>query len=287
MSDLIEYYNINDNNATMIYGDNWRAQTFKIGTNAQIQNYNLASIRLKIYRKNSPGTLTISIRDVGNDGYPTGNDLSIGTIDCDSITTSFSGDWYDATMSNYMMRCGQEYAIIMRALSGDSNNAVYLRVEVVGSYAGGNSIYSTDGGNNWLTSTSERLFEIYGDAIDGFYYIFSNNNSVDLNMPSSIINIISKNIENIVFNDNTDAQLDCGKNEYGITLNGVEIEYANDKMQTINDMMDAQEQITVSNLPDSNLNKEYRMRDFSFKRESGEINRYSYSLTLERVYDEI
>ena len=287
MSDLIEYYNINDDNATKIYGGNWRAQTFKIGTNAQIQNYNLASIRLKIYRKNSPGILTISIRDVGNDGYPTGNDLSIGTIDCDSITPSSPGDWYDATMSNYMMRCGQEYAIIMRALSGDSNNAVYLRAEVAGSYAGGNSIYSTDGGDNWLTSTSERLFEIYGDAIDGFYYIFSNNNSVDLNMPSSIINIVSKNIENIVFNDNTDIQLDMGKNEYSITLNGLEVSTASAKMQTINNMMDAKETVTVTGLDDSSLNTDYVIRDFSFNRNSGEIDRYSYSLTLERIHDNI
>jgi len=119
------------------------------------------------------------------------------------------------------------------------------------------------------------------------YTLTTDNYNVTLEYPTSIVNTISKNVENIVFNDNTDAQLDCGKNEYGITLNGVETSNADANMQTINNIMDAQETVTITNLPDSNLNKEYRMRDFSFKRESGEINRYSYSLTLERVYDEI
>jgi len=119
------------------------------------------------------------------------------------------------------------------------------------------------------------------------YTITSDNYSVTLEYPTSIINTISKNVENIVFNDNTDVQLDRGKNEYSITLNGVETSNADANMQTINNIMDAQETVTITNLPDSNLNKDYQIRDFSFKRESGEISRYSYSLALERLYDEI
>ena len=119
------------------------------------------------------------------------------------------------------------------------------------------------------------------------YTLTSDSYNVTLNTPSSMIHLISKNVENIIFNDNTDVQLDTGKNEYSITLNGLEVSTASAKMQTINNMMDAKETVTITGLDDSSLNTDYVIRDFSFNRNSGEIDRYSYSLTLERIHDNI
>jgi len=109
--------------------------------------------------------------------------------------------------------------------------------------------------------------------------------SVSLNMPTTFIHTVTKNVDNIVFNDGTDKQVDMGYTTFTLTINGMEYSNADDKMQTINNIMDNQEEILVSGFDDTSLNTYYLINDFSFTRESGMVDRYNYSLTIERIND--
>ena len=60
-----------------------------------------------------------------------------------------------------------------------------------------------------------------------------------------------------------------------------------DKMQILNTMMDNQETVTITGLPDNNLNSDYLIRSLNFNHIPGTINIYRYNITLERLHDSI
>ena len=110
---------------------------------------------------------------------------------------------------------------------------------------------------------------------------------VTLADPSGMQENVSKNVQNLVFNDGSDRQLDHGKTNDTLTLSGRESVAAVVDMEQLNTFMDDQRIITVSGLPDSNLNTDYRIICLDFRQEAGYINRYSYSITLERISDRL
>ena len=119
------------------------------------------------------------------------------------------------------------------------------------------------------------------------YTITSTSSSVTLNDPSSISIGVVKKVENYVFADGTDRQLDRGKNSNYITISGVETNNAQGKTNTLNNIMDNQEDVTVTGLPDSNLNSDYLIRSLEFRHMPGTINIYRYTISLERLHDNI
>jgi hypothetical protein len=115
-----------------------------------------------MYRVGSPGTVTVSIRATSG-GLPVGGDLCSGTIDGNTLTTDTAGAVYEISLGDgAVLNAGVQYAIVVRAPSGDYSN----EVEIKGSgdtYPRGTGVYSTDSGSTWGKQSSYDLyFEDWG-----------------------------------------------------------------------------------------------------------------------------
>ena len=161
MATLYEYYNTNNDQSGDIYGVLWKAQTFTPAT-----AHTITSVKLKLYRVGSPGTITVGIRATSS-GKPTGNDLCSGTYDGNSITTNIAGAWYEITFgAGYNLSAGTVYAIVVRATSANGSTS-YVEWRMDGSsstYSGGQYYSSGDSGSTWDgTSSYDFMFEDWGN----------------------------------------------------------------------------------------------------------------------------
>jgi hypothetical protein len=169
---LYEYYNTGDSGNTDPTGTHWCGQTFTPST-----SHKITSVKLKLFRYGSPGTVTVSIRNTVPDGdfgeyLPTGGDLCSGTIDGDTLTTSGSGEWYEVTLgAGYNLVAGTVYAIVVRAPSGSNpSNILYWRLHsLTASYDGGTFVCSEDSGENWTSDEGyghfDCMFEEWGGGL--------------------------------------------------------------------------------------------------------------------------
>lgn len=157
---LQDYYNTGDVGlSSSIYGDRWRGQTFTTSV-----DYSFESVKLKLERVGSPGTITVVIKATSG-GKPTGADLASGTTDGDTITEDNNGEWREVTFSSPVeISASTQYAIIVKALSGNSSNYIRAREDDdVPEYTGGAVVWSTDAGSSWNIDTNrDILFECYG-----------------------------------------------------------------------------------------------------------------------------
>jgi len=151
-----------DDDLAMIYGANWYGQTFTVATEA----HSAVDVRLLVYRVGTPSTITVSIREVGTNGLPTGDDLTSGTFDGDSVTNSTGGSWYGTTLTETGLAYGETYAICVRAEAGDVDNYLAMRIDTGNGYSGGQAITSGSGGIIWAADTgNDAMFQIYGRAL--------------------------------------------------------------------------------------------------------------------------
>ena len=157
-----DYYTTGDDAAVDVYGANWYAQSFTTS-----EAYSISSVRLKIYRVGDPGTATVSIRETDDGGDPAGEDLCSGTINANTITTGTSGGWYEVEMlSDYDLEASTQYAVVVRAVAGDSSNYVGWRYDSTGSLADGNYESSTNGGMTWTANTNyDFMFSTWGNDV--------------------------------------------------------------------------------------------------------------------------
>jgi len=163
MPTLYEYYNTGNDSYGTLYGAIWRAQTFTPAT-----AHKVTSVKLKLYRVGSPGTVTVSIRATDASGHPTGSDLCSGTIDGNTLTTATAGAWYEITLgAGYNLSASTKYAIVARAPSGNTSNYVQWLVDSTSAtYAGGCCEYSTDSGSSWTSLTDyDFMFEDWGEPL--------------------------------------------------------------------------------------------------------------------------
>ena len=160
-SNLYEYYNTGEDNASGFHSKYWTAQTFNATA-----DHSVTSVKLLLYRYGFPGTVTVSIRATDGSGHPTGSDLTSGTIDGNTLTTAPWGLWYEIALSPYDLTSGTKYAIVVRAPSGNLTD--YLRWSYDDSaptYAGGNFEASSDSGTNWTTyADKDFMFEVWGES---------------------------------------------------------------------------------------------------------------------------
>jgi|GEM_PF-3032669 len=157
-----EYYITGDDGNATIYGVNWSMQSF-----TAVISETTASIKLKMLRVGSPGTLTVSIKATDGNGLPTGGDLCSGTINANTFTTDAAGDWYEITWGTaYALTSNTKYAIVCRATAGDGSNYVNWRYDGSSpSYTGGAYGTSTDSGSSWSgDATKDTMFAIYCTA---------------------------------------------------------------------------------------------------------------------------
>lgn len=140
-----------EDSSTNVYGTHWATQTFTTGSSG----YTVDSIGLKIYRVDSCGVLTVSIRATAG-GQPTGADLTSGTLAQTNMTTSTDGEWEHVDLTDYSLSASTTYALVVKATSGDaSNKVVWLLDSSSPSYSGGSLGTSTDSGSTWSMDTNK------------------------------------------------------------------------------------------------------------------------------------
>jgi hypothetical protein len=157
-----ESYTTGDNQAVEVYGVHWYGQTFTVDPSS----HSIVDVRFLAYRVGTPSTITVSIRDTGDDGLPAGDDLTSGTIDGDTITDSTAGSWYGVSLTETSLSYGETYAICLRAEAGDDSNYLALREDSTGAYASGTALTSSSGGITWSTDTGKDImFQINGNSL--------------------------------------------------------------------------------------------------------------------------
>lgn len=161
-STVWESYNAGDDAAAQVYGVNWYGQTFTVDP----QSHSIIDVRFLAYRVGTPSTLTVSIRETGDDGFPIGDDITSGTINGDSLTTDTDGSWYGVSLTETSLSYGEVYAIVIRAEAGDGSNYVDIRENSSGAYADGQAITSSSGGIAWSADTgNDIMFQVDGAAL--------------------------------------------------------------------------------------------------------------------------
>ena len=155
MSTLYEYYNTGDNVGEQTYGAYWKAQTF-----TPTIAHKITSVKLMLYRTGSPGTITVSIRATNGSGHPTGSDLCSGTTNGNTLPTVIPWEWREITLgAGYTVVAGTKYAIVMRAIDGNTSNYAVWRGDSSPTYTGGSFEYSANSGSSWTIYAYDMMFE--------------------------------------------------------------------------------------------------------------------------------
>ena len=158
---LYEHYNAGDDGYASAYASRWLAQSFTVGS----APHTARQVKLKLWRTGTPGTLVVSIRATDANGYPAGPDLTVGTLDGNTLTTSSSGAWYTVTFSQEItLSANTRYAIVVRAPDAPSGSYVGWRLDSTSpTYAGGTYLTSGDGGASWSAPYNyDLMFEVWG-----------------------------------------------------------------------------------------------------------------------------
>ena len=161
---LYEYNTTATNNRTneIQYGY-YEGQTFTVGTNGTNEAHDIYSVKWKLWKSGSPGTVTCELKAVDGDGLPTGSVLSSGTINGNTLTESTDGEVVEILMSSYELQPSTKYAVYLRAAGA----AVSAKFNYQGNpYSGGAWIRYNSG---WSVgdATSDYYFEVYGTSSGG------------------------------------------------------------------------------------------------------------------------
>jgi len=166
MPSLYEYYNTGDDyTSTAIHSIFWWAQTFTVGA----EPHTVTSVKLKLLRAGNPGTITVSIRASDGSGHPTGGDLTSGTTDGNTLPTGSPYEWREISLTEYALQANTKYAIVVRALNGNSSNSLKWRADSSApAYIDGCCETSSDSGSSWTSYTGlDMMFEVWGNATGG------------------------------------------------------------------------------------------------------------------------
>ena len=161
VGEIADQYTSGDDDSSAVQGaDDWLVQTFTASV-----DYTLRGVRLKLLRSESPGDITVSIRNVV-DGDLVGGDVLLGTLNGNAITTESDGEWYWILLgSGHGLEKGVQYAIVIRALEAIGDAYVKWREQKFGNgYPGGKRGSSGDAGDLWtMNDEADEMFEVYGD----------------------------------------------------------------------------------------------------------------------------
>ncbi|GAH44261.1 unnamed protein product, partial [marine sediment metagenome] len=156
---LFERYITEGGTLDAVFDERWFAQTFTIGNTGENITHYITSVKLLMRRVGTPGWFNVYIRATDESGHPTGENLSSGTYDGDTLPTIT--EFIEITLTPYMLIAGTKYAIIVENSDHDGVGAIveWRRADVHG-YTGGVWCYSTDYGASWGVNTG-RDFTFY------------------------------------------------------------------------------------------------------------------------------
>jgi len=156
-----EFYNGTPDNQQTINGANWKAQTFTPST-----SHSITSVKIKVYRVDTPGTATVAIYATSG-GVPTGSPLVSNTFDADAITTNSAGEWVTITLSATALVASTKYAIVVSAPDAGSDTLNWKN-DYEGTYTGGSLCTSANSGTDWSANTDyDQVFFEYGTGTSG------------------------------------------------------------------------------------------------------------------------
>jgi len=147
----------------LIYEDVWIAQQFTAES-----DHPVTAVELFLFGSGNTGPLTVSIREVDSYGYPTGSDLTWGTIDGNQLPPWLDPAWQIINFTTpYNITSGTKYAIVIRTPATIYPEYVEFPIteDPDPNYPGGILMASDNGGasfNIWL-SNKDILFRIYGE----------------------------------------------------------------------------------------------------------------------------
>ncbi|MBA7623227.1 hypothetical protein ES703_30620 [subsurface metagenome] len=171
MAEIFEYYNTNDDIEQTAYYRYWKAQTF-----TPLQAHKITSVKLKLWKKGNPGTVTVSIRNTSA-GKPSGGDLCFGTTNGNTLPTGSPYQWREIALGDgYDSGAATMYAIVVRAPSGNYSNQLYWRCDYTSpTYTRGTMVASTDSGSTWGApiEPTDFMFEEWGDLLPSVLNLYA------------------------------------------------------------------------------------------------------------------
>jgi len=154
----ISYLTGDDANSAC-YDANYIAQTFTVGSS----DIDISSIKLKIKRTGTCGSMTVGLYAVDVDNKPTGTVLDEESLDYSDMLDDGDTEWATFPIT-YTVSASTTYAIVVSATGADTDNKYDIRTVTTGAYTGGNILTSDDSGDTWTAGTADILFNILGDT---------------------------------------------------------------------------------------------------------------------------
>jgi len=143
-----------DGDSTTIYGANQTAEAFTL-----TEGHSVVLVNLMLKRVGAaPGNVTVEITEASGN-VSNGAFVASATLDGDLLSTSYTK--IPVTFTETILENGQQYAIVVSAVSGDSSNYILWQKHTAGTAH--LSSNSTNGGASWTTSASDMLFEVWGN----------------------------------------------------------------------------------------------------------------------------
>jgi hypothetical protein len=164
-TNLKENYGAGADNNGGCYGATWLTMVFTAAA-----SYSLDSVTVTIGKVayTNPGTVTLSIRATSG-SLPTGADLATSTIDGNTLANCWT--YNNCADVNFPLETpvaitnGTEYAIVLKAPSASSGNAVWWEIDTSNGYATGQAGYSSNSGTSWTANaTYDYYFKCYAAA---------------------------------------------------------------------------------------------------------------------------
>ena len=260
---------------TTVNDNNYVAETGPGGTT----NYDLYTANDHTDEYGTINSITIYNRIYGTGGDP-GGDAGHTYIKIGGTTAS--GDWVYPNGS--YTNISKEYS------SSITSASAWTWAEVDSLLIGTYLSRGASGGNSRTTQvyavvdyTESANPEIRTTQCYAVVNYTPSTSTVTLNMPSNINVSHSRNVKRFTFPDGSYEIADCGRSGKTITLEGVQNSDSSTKMDDIKDMAHNGSIISITGLPDSYLNTDYLIRDFSWSESSGhgDTRVYSWSMVLE------
>jgi len=143
----------------------WLAQTF-----TPLEYYTTNKLVLLMSKRAYPHDITVGIRLTDGEGKPTGNDLTSGTTDGDTLPTGTPGEWREVQLTPYALTQGVKYAIVARAPGATATNTMrWWRRNDNSNYPRGSLYTSINSGVAWTGQSYDFNFEVWSAAQEGEY----------------------------------------------------------------------------------------------------------------------
>jgi len=161
MGTLRDSYNTGEDYFETITSNNLRAQTFTTSV-----SYSISSVKLKLSRYDTPGTITVSIKATVSN-LPSGADLCSGTTNADTLVVSdVTSEWREIIFSaSYTLAASTKYAIVVGLQNTGADGTLnWWEDTTAPTYTGGNVCYGwTD---DWYSLANyDFMFETYSGKV--------------------------------------------------------------------------------------------------------------------------